>query len=135
MANISNYLEEAVLNHVMRNIEYIRPATVYVGLITSAAIDTDLEAGILTHEITAYVGNRKAVPFAAPTQIDGKATIKNTGVIDFEDMPAVTVKYAIICDAETAGNILWWCPLSPTKTTNEGDTFRIIDEGLVLDLD
>jgi hypothetical protein len=135
MANISTYLEEAILNHVMRNTEYVRPAVVYVGLVTADAVDADLEAGTLTDEVTLYTGDRKAVTFAAPVDVAGKSTIKNSGAIDFENMPAVTVKYAIVCDAATGGNILYWCPLTVQKTTNAGDTFRIIDEGLVLDLD
>lgn len=134
MANISTYLEEAILNHVMRNTEYVRPTTVYVGIVTSAAVDADLEAGTLTNEVTLYDGDRKAVTFLAPTQVLGKATIKNDAPLDFENMPAVTVKYAIVCDAATGGNILYWCPLTVQKTTNAGDTFRILDEGLVLDL-
>lgn len=135
MANISNYLEEAILNHVMRNEEYTRPTTVYVGIISDDASDNDLEEGILANEITTYTGNRKPVTFTEPTQQDGKATIKNNAAIDFEDMPAVTVKYAVVCDAETNGNILYWCPLTDIKTTNAGDTFRIPEDGLVLDLD
>lgn len=136
MANISNYLEEAILNHVMRNDPYTSSTTVYVGLISSDASDNDLEAGTLTNEITGYDGNRKPVVFTEPTQVGGKATIKNNADIEFENMPAVTVEYAIVCDAETNGNILYWCPLTGgTKTTNAGDIFRIPEDGLVLDLD
>jgi hypothetical protein len=137
MANISNYLEEAILNHIMRNTEYVRPSAVYAGLVTNIATDEDLENGTLTNEITAYTGNRKPITFKEPTQVDGKATIYNDGVIDFVNMPSTIIKYIIVCDAATGGNILYWCPLfeGATKTTNSGDTFRLIDEGLVLDID
>ncbi len=135
MANISNYLEEAILDHVMRNSAYTSPSAVYCGLVTSAASDADLEAGTLTNEITSYTGNRKAITFGEPTQVGGKATIKNENALEFEDMPAATVAYAIVCDQETTGNILFWCPLDDNKTTNSGDTFRIPVDGLTLDLD
>jgi len=135
MANISNYLEEKILDHVMRNTAYTSPTTVYCGLVSSSASDADLEAGTLTNEITAYTGNRKAVTFGAPAQVGGKATIKNENALEFEDMPAVTVAYAIVCDGATANNILFWCPLDTNKTTNAGDTFRIPVDGLTLDLD
>ena len=136
MANISNYLEEKILNHVMRNDVLTSPSTVYVGIISDDASDADLEAGTLTNEITGYDGNRKPVVFTVPEQVGGKATIKNNSDIDFENMPASTVKYAIVCDAPTNGNILYWCPLAGgTKNTNAGDIFRIPEDGLILDLD
>lgn len=135
MANISTYLEEALLAHVMKNTAYISPTVVYCGLVNSAAVAADLEAGTLTNEITTYTGDRKAITFGIISQVSGKATIKNTAALEFQSMPAVTVAYAIICDAATAGNILWWCPLDTNKTTNAGDTFRIPIDGLVIDLD
>ena len=143
MANISNYLEEKILNHVMRNVALTSPSTVYVGIISDDAIDADLEAGTLTNEITGYDGDRKPVVFTEPEQVESgtavltsKATIKNNSDIDFENMPASTVKYAIVCDAPTNGNILYWCPLAGgTKNTNAGDIFRIPEDGLILDLD
>lgn len=134
MSNISTYLEKAILNHVFRNIEYSRPATVYCGLVETGDYDAELEAGTLDHEITAYTGDRKAITFGAPVDVGGKETIKNSAVLEFEDMPAVTVKYAIVCDAATGGNILYWCPLAAEKTCNAGDTFKIAIDGLVLDL-
>jgi len=134
MANIADYLEEALLDHVFRNTPYTSPVTVYCGLIETGDWDAELEAGTLTHEITAYTGDRKAVTFGAPTQEAGKATVKNSAAIEFENMPAVTVKYAIVCDAATLGNILYWCPLVAEKACNAGDTFRIAVDGLVLDL-
>ncbi|MBA7478994.1 hypothetical protein ES707_14425 [subsurface metagenome] len=134
MSNISDYLEEELLDHVFRNLAYTGPATVYCGLVDNVGTDAELEAGTLTNEITAYTGDRKAITFGAPAQVGGKATIKNSAALEFESMPAVTVKYAIVCDAATEGNILYWCPLAAEKTCNEGDTFRIPVDGLVLDL-
>lgn len=134
MSNISNYLEEALLNHVMRNVEYSTLATVYCGLVDNVGVDAEMEAGTLTNEITGYTGDRKAITFGAPSQIGGKATIKNSAELEFLSMPAVTVKYAIVCDAVTGGNILYWCPLAAEKTCNSGDTFKIPVDGLVLDL-
>jgi len=135
MANIADYLEEALLDHIFRNQADPGTATVYCGLVETGAWDAELEARTLTHEITTYTGDRKAITFGAATQIGGKATIKNTAAIEFESMPAITVKYAIVCDAATVGNILYWCPLAAEKTCNAGDTFKIAIDGLVLDLE
>jgi len=136
MANISDYLEEKWLN-MLKGTAYTAPATVYCGIVDDTAVDADLEAGTLTNEITGYTGDRKAITLGTVSQVGGKATVKNSAVIDFESMPAPDtkeVKYAIVCDAATAGNILYWCPLTTQKTWNEGDTFRIPVDGLVLDL-
>ncbi len=140
MANMSTYLEEALLNHVFRNTAYTRPTIVYCGIATSTATDEHLEAGTLTNEVTAYDGDRKAITFGAPTQASTKGTIKNSAALEFDEMPASTVKYLIITDSATksAGNILYWCPIvdglgAPiTKAVNAGDTLRVrVDELIV----
>jgi hypothetical protein len=137
MGNIANYLEEAILNHVFRNVPLTSPAAVYLGLVSDVATDADMESGTLTNEIIAYTGDRPVVAFGAPAQISGRATILNTGVIDFVNMPAVTVKYAIVCDGLTkgAGNILYWCPLVVAKVVAAGNTFELPIDNLILDLD
>lgn len=134
MSNISTFLETELLDHVMRNAAYSSPAVVYCGLVDDVGDDAEMEAGTLTNEITGYTGDRKAITFGAPADVGGKQTIKNTAALEFDLMPAVTVKYAIVCDAATGGNILYWCPLAAEKTTNNGDTFKIAVDGLVLDL-
>ena len=136
MANIATYLEDILLNLVMRATAYPggAPAAVYCGLIETGEYDAELEAGTLTHEITAYTGDRKEITFGAPADVGGKATIQNSAALEFLVMPAITVKYAIVCDAATAGNILYWCPLAVEKACNAGDTFNIAIDGLVLDL-
>lgn len=134
MANMSTWLEERVLNHVFRNTTYTAAATVFVGLVSDIAADADLEAGLLVNEITAYTGDRKAVVFSAPAQSGGVGQIQNTTALDFENMPTVTVKYAIVCDNATkgAGNILYWCPLTLMRSVNVGDILRLPVNGLTL---
>ena len=136
MANIATYLETILLNLVMRATAYPggAPAAVYCGIVDNTASDADMEAGTLTDEITTYTGNRPAITFGAPADVGGKATIKNSAALEFLVMPAITVKYAIVCDAATVGNILYWCPLAVEKACNAGDTFNIAIDGLVLDL-
>lgn len=135
--NISDYLEEALLNHVFRNTGYASPANVYCGIVSNVAIDADMEQGILANEIVAYAElTRPAITFGAPAQVLDKATISNTNDLDFTVMPAVTVKYAIVMDSNVkgAGNILYWCPLTIARAVTAGDTFRIPIGDLVLDL-
>ena len=115
MANLSTYLEEALLGHILKNTSYTSPTTVYVGIVDDTAVDDDMEAGTVTNEITAYDGNRKEITFGTITQAGGKSLCSNTGAITFANMPVVTVKYAIICDHATAGNVLTWVELTPNR--------------------
>ncbi len=135
--NISTFLEGKWLN-MLKGTAYTAP-TAYLGIVSSVAVDTDMEAGTLTNEITGYTGNRPTVSFGTITPSGGKSTMPNSAAaIDFVSMPAPagrSVHYAIVCDAATAGNILYWCPLAVDKTWNTGDTFRIpASTGLTLDL-
>ncbi len=133
MANMSTYAEKYVLNMFFRGGAHDAFAACYCGLVDDSGTDVEMEAGTLTNEITTYTGNRKAVTFGAPADVAGKETIKNSAAIEFLVMPAVTVKYAIVSDAATAGNILYWCPLTAEKAVNAGDTFKLNVDGLVLD--
>jgi hypothetical protein len=126
MANLSDYLEEALIEHVLVNSSYTSPTDVYLGIMSDSAGTAELEAGTLTNEIDGYTGNRKTLSFGTATQVEGKATCLTNETYDFEDMPAVTVSYAIITDSATkgAGNILVWMPLSTPRTVGAGDTLR-----------
>lgn len=135
--NISTYLEGKWLN-MLKGTAFTAPTT-YLGIVSDAATDAELEAGTLTNEITGYTGNRPAVSFGAITPGGNKSTMPNSAAnIDYAAMPAPAgrqVKYAIVCDAPTGSNILYWCPLSVMKVWNTGDTFRIpATTGLTLDL-
>ncbi len=142
MANISNYLEEALLNHVFLNIAYDRPgATIYIAIFESTKDPDELEANNRTGEIVGYTGtDRPGTAFdeATPTfQVAGKATVVSAADVDFLVMPAVTVGYIAAMDAQghAAGNILYWAPVTPNKTTNAGDTLRFPAGDIVFDLD
>ena len=126
MSAMSTYLENALVNHVLRNTAYTTPGTtVYVGLIKyyDAAV---VEAGTLTQEIgtggsTAY--NRVQVTsWDAPS--DGAT--QNTGAITF---PTATgdwggISGVIIADHATAGNILLHGSLTSARDVKNGDVFK-----------
>jgi hypothetical protein len=132
---MSSYLEEELLDHVLKNNAYSSPSSVYVGIAVDNATEAELEGGTLTNEITGYTGDRKTVSFGAISQVSGKATTDNDGDLNFQSMPAVTVKYVIICDAATGGNILYWAEASSIKTTNAGDTYQIPAGEITVDHD
>jgi len=133
--NMTSYLEEKILNHILRGEVYTPPSTIYVGLVDSSATDIDLENGILTNEITGYTGSRKVISFNPASQDNGKGTTKNNSEINFNSMPKKEVAYAILCDSEAGGNILYWLPADTIKTTNIDDIYRLKENDLTITQD
>ena len=62
MAEFSNYLENALINAVLRNTSYTSPTTVYVSLYTTDP--TDADSGT---EVSGGLYARTAVTFGAPS--------------------------------------------------------------------
>ena len=118
MAEMSNYLENALINATLRNTAYTSPTTVYVGLYTSDPTD----AGSGT-EVSGGSYARTAVTFGAPS--DGVST--NSAAVEFPQATASwgTVAYIGILDASTSGNLLYHTALDASKTIASGHVFRI----------
>tara|TARA_R110000803_G_scaffold199203_1_gene263164 strand:- start:570 stop:1001 length:432 start_codon:yes stop_codon:yes gene_type:complete len=142
MSQASNYLETALLDHVLRNTAYSQVATVYVGLFkttdNTAAVNARLEAGTLSDEIgNSYDYVRKAATFSAAASPGG--TITTSGNITFDpanggDWGEIT--HIAIIDGAThgAGNILFYGTLATAKTIQDGDTFQITAGNLTVTL-
>jgi hypothetical protein len=118
MSEISNYLENALINATLRNTTFTAPATVYVSLWTSDPTD----AGSGT-EISGGSYARTAVTFGAPS--NGAST--NSADVTF---PTATASWGVvgwigINDAATSGNLLYHSPLDTAKTIDSGDIFLI----------
>lgn len=118
MAEMSNYLEDALINATLRNTSYTSPATVYMGLYTSDP--TDANTGT---EVSGGSYARVAVTMGAPS--NGVST--NTAAIEFPQAGGSwgTVGWIGILDASTSGNLLYHSPLDVSKTISSGDIFKI----------
>ena len=118
MAEMSNYLENALINATLRNTSYTSPATVYVGLYTSDP--TDANSGT---EVSGGSYARTAVTFGAPS--DGVST--NSAAVEFPQATGSwgTVGWIGILDASTSGNLLYHTALDVSKTIDSGDIFKI----------
>ena len=127
MAEFSNYLENAVINAVLRNTTYTSPATVYVSLYTSDPTDADTGT-----EVSGGSYARTAVTFGVPS--NGVST--NSADVTFPTATAGwgTVTHIGIHDASTAGNLLFHTPLSTSKTIDSGDIFKITTGNLSVTL-
>jgi hypothetical protein len=127
MAEMSNYLENALLNAVLRNTSYTSPSTVFVSLYTSDPTD----AGSGT-EVTGGSYARKAVTFGEPS--DGVAA--SNAAVEFDQATASwgTVGYIGLMDAVTTGNLLFHTALTTAKTIEAGDIFKIASGSLTVTL-
>lgn len=118
MAEMSNYLENALINVTLRNTAYTTPTLVYVGLYTTDP--TDANTGT---EVSGGSYARTAVTFGAPS--NGVTT--NSADVTFPTSSGSwgTVGWIGILDASTAGNLLYHTPLDVSKTISSGDIFKI----------
>jgi hypothetical protein len=127
MAEMSNYLENALINATLRNTSYTSPAAVYIGLYTSDP--TDANTGT---EVSGGSYTRTAVTMGAPS--NGVST--NTAAVEFPQASGTwgTVGWIGILDASTSGNLLYHTALDTSKTISSGDIFKIAISGLSVTL-
>ena len=118
MAEMSNFLENALINATLRNTTYTSVATVYVSLWTSDPTD----AGSGT-EVSGGSYARTAVTFGAPSN----GASLNSADVTFPTATASwgTVGWIGINDAETSGNLLYHTALDTAKAIDSGDIFKI----------
>jgi hypothetical protein len=118
MAEMSNYLENALINATLRNTAFTSPATVYVSLYTSDPTDADTGT-----EVSGGSYARTAVTFGAPS--NGVST--NSAAVEFPQATGTwgTVGWIGIESAATGGNLLYHTALDASKTIENGDIFKI----------
>jgi len=120
MAEMSNFLENALINATLRNTTYTSVATVYVSLWTSNPGD-DASGTEVSTVGTSYA--RTAVTFGAPS--NGVST--NSADVTFPTATGSfgTVGWIGINDASTGGNLLYHTALDTAKAIDTGDIFKI----------
>jgi hypothetical protein len=127
LSQLSDYLENALINAVLRNTPYTSPATVYVGLFTSDPTD----AGIGT-EVSGGAYTRQAVTFGAPT--DGQVSNSNEVLYPIATANWGTITHIGLYDALTGGNLLYYGPLEFQKTIDNSSQFKIPPNYLIVRL-
>jgi hypothetical protein len=123
MAEMSNFLENALLNATLNATTYTAPATVYVSLWTSDPTD----AGSGT-EVSGGSYARTAVSFATASGTSGN--VLNDADVTFPTATASwgTVGWIGINDSATSGgsdHLLYHTALDTSKTIDTGDIFKI----------
>ena len=118
MSEISNYLENALINATLRNTAYTSPTTVYVALYTTDPTDADTGT-----EVSGNAYARQSVTFSAPSN----GATSNSAAVEFPQATGSwgTVAYIGLRDASSGGNLLYHTALDASKTIATGDVFRI----------
>jgi hypothetical protein len=127
MAEISNYLENALINGTLRATTFTAPAAVYISLHTADPTD----AGTGT-EVSGGSYIRQSATFAAPSN---GASASNADVT----FPQATGNWGTIgwigiWDAQTTGNMLYHTALDASKAIDTGDIFKIASGSLTVTL-
>jgi hypothetical protein len=126
--SMSDYLENALLNAVLRNTPYTSPSQVYVALFTSDPTD----AGTGT-EVSGGGYARQAVTFNAPS--NGQVTNASDILFPIATASWGTVTHVGIYDAQTGGNLLFSGALTTSKTISANDQLKIAAGSLSISLD
>jgi len=128
MSKIANYLENAIVNHFLRNSSVTSPTKVYLALYTSDPTDADTGT-----EVSGGAYARQAITFSAPSN----GSTSNSSTITFPTATANwgTITHMGIRDASSGGNLLFYGPLSVSKTITTGDQFIVNSGNLVVTID
>jgi hypothetical protein len=130
MAAMTDYLENKIIDWLLRGQAFTPPSTVYVGLFTTAPTDagggTEVSGGSYARVAVActlsnWAGTQGAGSTTASTGSSG--TTSNNVAITF---PAPTANWGTVTafglfDAATGGNLLIYGNLTTPKTINNGD--------------
>lgn len=128
MAALSDYLENAILDHALGVDAMVAPITVYVALFTSNPTD----AGTGT-EVSGSGYSRKAVTFSVAS---GGSTTNSTDVtFDIASGAWGTVTHLGIYDSASAGNLLFHGAFSQSKSIESNDQFKIPSGNLTITID
>ena len=125
MADMSDVLENLILNHMLRNTAWTSPATeVWIALYTTATTDTG--GGTEVTNTGAYV--RERVQGTGAWDAPANGATANTGVIEFTQATASwgTVTHTAVkdsCSSTGSNNHLMHGSMTSSKTINIGDTF------------
>lgn len=115
MANVemTNYLEDKVLDLLFRNVAYSPPSTVYLGLATALSDDGDTIT-----EVSGGSYARQAITFGAAAS----RQVQNDAAVTFPEATALwgDVAWVVLYDAVSSGNPLFYAAVSPAENVDTG---------------
>lgn len=118
MSAISDYLENKLVNLVLRNEPFTPPSTVYLALYTSDPTD----AGTGT-EVSGGAYERQVITFGAPN--DGMSSNDSEILFPIATANWGTITHIGLLDAKTGGNLLFHGEITTPKTISTNDQLKI----------
>jgi len=110
--NKTDYLETAILNHVLRNTAYTSPTSIDVALFTVMPSDD----GTGGTEVTGGSYARQSITFAAPSG----GAVANSGAVTF---PQATADWGTVLGIGLydGSNLLYYGTMASSKAVGNGD--------------
>lgn len=145
MASMSNYLENKIIDWLLRGQSFSPPSTLYVALLT--ATPTDASTGSTITEVSGGNYARQSIASLATnwksTQGDTSSassgtggTTSNVNAISWTGVTwSGTVTSIAICDALTSGNVLFWGDVTTPQTVASGNSVTLAVGDLSIQID
>ncbi len=129
-AAMSDYLENKLIDALLRGQSYTMPTTVYFALATTTGSDTACGTEVatgsyarvaVTSSLANWAGTQSAGSTSASSGTGG--TTSNNAAVTFPTPTANwgTIVEFCVFDASTSGNLLFRTALTTSKTVNNGD--------------
>ena len=122
MGSLSNYVEDEILDHVLKTGAWTQPIALYVALSTADPTDDG-------SAIAEPVGNGYARVLHVAWDTAASRATENTGTISFPESSGNwgTITHFFIMDASTGGNMIAHGALSASKIIGAGDNASFQD--------
>lgn len=145
MANMSNYLENKLVDFLFRGVSFTAPSTLYIALCT--ATPTDTSTGSTISEISGGNYSRQSLTSNtsnwsttngdnAATSSGTNGTTLNSTQINWTSVTwSGTVTSVAVCDAASGGNMLFYAALSSSRTIASGDSLSFGINSLSIQID
>lgn len=129
MSDMTNYLEQKLLEATVNNKTFTGPRNLYVGLYTS----DPTENGTAGTEVNNSRYERQVIIFTEPIS----SVVSNTNTIKFDatEESYGNITHVGVLDAQTGGNMLFYKALQSAIVAGEGVGIRIQQGSLTIELD
>ncbi len=149
MANMSDYLENKIIDHVFRGQAFTTPATLYIALCTSTpsdasngttcfeCVDASYTRQVIANTTANWAATDGATSIVSPSGGTGGTTSNNAAITWANWASTNTISAVVISDNATTskGNLLFWGTLTANKVVSSGDSFAFNVSQLSIQID
>lgn len=127
MGAMSRYLEEVIINAILRNTSFTPPASIYLALYTDDPTDDDIGT-----ELAGGGYERKIISFKEPVREGNATVVYNDNEIDFgiAESGWGTITHIGLHDSHTGGNLLYYGEIENPREVLKDDQLKIAENGI-----